>query len=203
MARTQAADFGRRREEIIDRAAKLFAQRGFLGTSIAELAVACDVSKSLIYHYFGSKEDLLYEAMASHVDALTATAEQALAAGPADEQFRRLAKGFMALYVDAAARHQVLLNDPGYLPGERRDSIFARQRNLIRIVEGMLAEAHPALLRRKGLLRTRTMLFFGMINWTHTWFNPSGPISPDQVADMACDMILAAVAAQEPAGEPV
>lgn len=196
MARTQSADFDQRRDGIVDRAAKLFAEHGFLGTSIAELAAACDVSKSLIYHYFGSKEDVLYEAMASHVDALTVAAEGALeGAGSPLDQFRQLARDFMELYVDATARHQVLLNDLHYLPADRRDSIQARQRHLIRLVEGLLAELKPELKRRKGLLRTRTMLFFGMINWTHTWFHPSGPITPHEIADMACDMTLSRIPA--------
>jgi AcrR family transcriptional regulator len=191
MARTQAVDFDQRREEIVDRAARLFAVRGFLGTSIAELAAACNVSKSLIYHYFGSKEDVLYEAMATHVDALTVAAQDAVASTTSPAlQFRRLAKGFMALYVDAAPRHQVLLNDLSYLPAERRKSIIARQRNLVSIVEAILVELQPELADRKGLLRTRSMLFFGMINWTHTWFNSSGPVKYDEIADMACDMIL-------------
>ena len=191
MARTQAANFDQRREEIVDRAAKLFAERGFLGASIAELAAACNVSKSLIYHYFGSKEDVLYEAMATHVDALAVAAQNAVSvAAPPATRFRRLAHSFMALYVDANARHQVLLNDLDYLPPDRKESILDRQRSLLRIVDGLIGEMQPELLQRRGLLRTKTMLFFGMINWTHTWFSPSGPISPDEIADMACNMIL-------------
>ena len=70
MARTQAADYEERRTAIVEQAARLFAERGFLGASIADLAEACDSSKSLIYHYYASKEDILYDVMHSHVRAL-------------------------------------------------------------------------------------------------------------------------------------
>jgi len=70
MARTQSADYAIRREAIVDRAAELFAERGFLGASIADLADALKTSKSLIYHYYDSKEDILFDVMHSHVKAL-------------------------------------------------------------------------------------------------------------------------------------
>ena len=76
MARTQAADYEERRTAIVEQAAQLFAERGFLGASIADLAEACDSSKSLIYHYYTSKEDILYDVMHSHVRALLDTAEE-------------------------------------------------------------------------------------------------------------------------------
>ena len=70
MARTQAADYEERREAIVERAADLFASRGFLGASVSDIAKACKTSKSLLYHYYPSKEDVLYAVMLSHVDRL-------------------------------------------------------------------------------------------------------------------------------------
>ena len=67
MARTQAADYGVRREAIVEKAARLYAERGFLGASISDLAKVCRISKSLIYHYYPSKEDILFDVMHSHV----------------------------------------------------------------------------------------------------------------------------------------
>ena len=50
MARTQAPDYEERRIAIVDKAAELFARRGFTGASLSDLAAACQTSKSLIYH---------------------------------------------------------------------------------------------------------------------------------------------------------
>jgi len=81
MARTQAADYGVRREAIVEKAARLYAERGFLGASISDLAKVCRISKSLIYHYYPSKEDILFDVMHSHVRALLDTAEAITARG--------------------------------------------------------------------------------------------------------------------------
>lgn len=191
MARKQAADYEQRREAIVEKAAELFAKRGFLGASIADLAQECRTSKSLVYHYYPSKEDILFTVMSSHVDALVEAAEAAVAAsGSAAERLRRLVRDFMRLYVGAAARHKVLLNDLDNLPEQPRQTIVRQQRRVIELTEQLLVELEPKLAQKRENLRPVAMLFFGMINWTHTWFQPAGRVSPEQFADMAYAMLL-------------
>lgn len=191
MARTQAADYDERKEAIVDAAAALYARRGFNGASIADLAEKCRSSKSLIYHYYQSKEDILFDVMISHVRALDDAARNAIAGeGGQAEKLRRLAHAFMALYVGAADRHKVLLNELDNLDDKRRAEIVRTQRGLIEIVQRLLSEIEPKLKKRTGESYAAAMLFFGMINWTHTWFDPKGPVSADAIADMAVDVTL-------------
>ena len=75
MARPQSPDYDKRRETILAAAARLYAKRGFTGTSVSDLATACNTSKSLIYHYFPSKDDTLYSVMETHLDALVDAAQ--------------------------------------------------------------------------------------------------------------------------------
>jgi AcrR family transcriptional regulator len=189
MARTQAADYEERRTAIVEQAARLFAERGFLGASIADLAEACDSSKSLIYHYYASKEDILYDVMHSHVRALLDAAEE-VAGGTAQPaaKLRALTTAFLKLYVGAATRHRVLLNELQRLPERQRTTIIAIQRRLIEIVEGVLVELQPGL--SGTLKRPAAMLYFGMINWTHTWLDPEGAATPEQIATLAANMFL-------------
>ncbi len=191
MARTQAADYDQRRAAIVDKAAELYARRGFAGASVADLAAALGTSKSLIYHYYPSKEDILFEVMDQHLRQLTGAADWVMAQtqDPA-EKLREIARAFMRLYVGAAARHKVLLNELDSLPPERRAEIVQRQRRLIGAVEGLLVEIQPRLAVHPQSLRPAAMLFFGMINWTHTWFREDGRASAAQVADLAADMAL-------------
>lgn len=191
MARTQAADYEERRATIVAHAAELFAERGFLGASIADLAQACDSSKSLIYHYYDSKEDILFDVMHSHVKALLDAAEEiAAGAAPPAAKLRTLTTAFMRLYIGAAARQRVLLNELQRLPREQRAIIVGIQRRLIAIVETIIIEIRPELAAQATLKRPAAMLYFGMINWTHTWLDAEGPADPANIATLAVDIFL-------------
>lgn len=194
MARTQAADYDERKEAIVDTAAALFARDGFAGASVADIAKRGKISKSLIYHYYQSKEDILYDVMISHVRALDIAAREAVAGDAApDRKLRELAHRFMALYVGAVDRHKVLLNDLDFVPKPRRAEIVAVQRGLIEIVQKLLVGIEPGLRRKSGQSFAAAMLFFGAINWTHTWFDPKGPVSAGALAEMAVDLTLGGI----------
>ena len=191
MARTQAADYEQRRDAIVEKAAQLFATGGFKGTAVSDLAVACNTSKSLIYHYYPSKEDILYAVMASHIDQLQQDTREALKTpGDAATRLRDLVHRFMRHYVGAANRQKVLLNELDSLPGERRETIVGKQREIVDAVSGLLGAIDPALGEDRARLRAQTMLLFGMMNWTHTWYDPAGALTPDTIADMALSLIL-------------
>lgn len=193
MARPQAPDFDQRRSHIVERAVHLFAERGFLGASVGDLAKACKTSKSLFYHYFPSKEDVLFEAMDSHVRALGHAAANVAAMNVgAAQKLRALTHSFMHLYLGAAAYHKVLLNEIAHLAPPRQKTIVSRQRELIDFVAGMLREIQPKL-EAAHLERAASMIFFGMINWTHTWFKPEGPASADAIADLIADTIITGI----------
>lgn len=171
-------------------AACLYARRGFPGASISDLAKACGSSKSLVYHYFPSKDDILYEVMAAHLDALVEAADDAMRAGEARERLRALTLAFMRLYVGAQDHHKVLLNELDNLPPPRRAEVVAKQRRIIAMVEGLVREIRPELDRATLPV---TMLFFGMINWTHTWFREGGAVSAERLAGLAVDLLLGGV----------
>lgn len=193
MARTQAADYDERREAIVEKAAQLYAESGFLGCSIADLARACGISKSLLYHYFGSKEDILFAIMDGHVEALLAVAANVADEPDATARLRLLTRQFLELYRDATARHKVLVNDLDKLPEPRRRAIVTAERHLLETMDGILAQIAPSFSREPGQPRATTMLYFGMINWTHTWYDPDGAIDPRSLADLVVDIMLKGV----------
>ncbi len=191
MARNRAADFAQRREIIIENAVRLFANAGFLGVSVADLAKACKTSKSLIYHYFDSKEDILFEAMDSHVRTLWDAASGIIAMDVSpDHKLRTLTHAMMHLYAGAASRHKVLVNELYHLPRERREVIIGRQSRLVQAVADIFSLLQPEFRSKPELTKPAAMVFFGMINWTHTWYDPAGPASTDAVADLVVDMVL-------------
>lgn len=193
MARTQAADYDQKRETITNHAARMFARQGFSGASISEIAASCKVSKSLIYHYYSSKEDILFDVMNDHMEALLEVTQlPANDAGRVDpkDAFRQLTRALLRCYTGAANRQKVLLYELDNLPKKNRDEIIAKQRTVITRFENALAAIAPSVMNRKSHLRAKIMLFFGMLNWSHTWFNSAGDISRDELADMATETIL-------------
>lgn len=192
MARTQAADFEERRAAIVEQAARLFANRGFLGASIADLAEACETSKSLIYHYYDSKEDILFDVMHSHVHALLDAAEEIAARNiTSADKLRDLTRAFVRLYAGAAARQRVLLNELQSLSKEQRAVVIGIQRRLIAIVEDILGGLCPDLA--PPMKPPTAMLWFGMINWMHTWLDPEGPVKSSRIAELAADIFLCGI----------
>ncbi|HEY0625592.1 MAG TPA: TetR/AcrR family transcriptional regulator [Allosphingosinicella sp.] len=187
MARPQSPDYDKRRDAIVAAAAHLYSRRGFQGASVSDLASACGTSKSLIYHYFPSKDDILYEVMAAHLDALVDAADDAMQAGNAEDRLRALTHAFMRLYVGAQDSHKVLLNELDNLPADRRAEVVAKQRRIISVVETLVREIRPDT---NPITLPLTMLFFGMINWTHTWFKAKGPVGEEELADLAVDLML-------------
>ncbi len=191
MARQQAADYDQKRALITKEAAKLFASDGFDGASILELATACNTSKSLIYHYYSSKEEILFDVMNTHMELLLGVVRglEVKDGAPAD-LFRQLSRGLMRRYTGAANSQKVLLYELGNLPKLEQKEIIAKQRQIIDFAEELLKRAAPATDLDHGRLRAHVMLFFGMLNWTHNWFKPSGAVSRDNIADMAAEKTL-------------
>lgn len=206
MARTQSADYDERREAIVEKAAERFATCGFNGSSVADLAKACGMSKSLLYHYYPSKEDILERVMASHIDALIEVVQgvETSAALPA-RKLEALSRAFLQLYAGAANRQTVLLNELDNLPAEARRKIVGQQRRLVAFVEALIGAIAPRLAADGQRLKAIAMLYFGMINWAHTWYDPKGPITPDALADMASGIFLRGIlneSSGQQAGQP-
>ncbi|GJL95290.1 MAG: TetR family transcriptional regulator [Hyphococcus sp.] len=192
MARRQAADYDQKRDLITKEAAKLFAKKGFDGASLSELAAACNTSKSLIYHYYTSKEAILYDVMRLHIDALLTSIDNlAQRQDEPEELFKSLARNLMRQYVGAADSQKVLLYELSNLPSQDQKDIIEKQRKIIDFAEDLLRRSAPNTKINHSHLRAHVMLFFGMLNWTHNWFKSSGAVSRDDIADMAAAKTLA------------
>ncbi len=193
MARTQAADYDAKRDAITHHAARLFARKGFAAASLSDLAERCKVSKSLIYHYYASKEVILFDVMNEHIDELLeVVGSVAIHETKPEQSFHELTRDLLQHYVGAADKQKVLLYELDSLPRESKSEIVSKQRRIIRRVEEILTAARPSFGKNRAALRAKTMLYFGMLNWTHTWFNPKGAVTRDGLANMASDLILGA-----------
>jgi AcrR family transcriptional regulator len=190
VARTKAASFEAQRGAIRDAAARLFADRGYASASIADIAAACGVSKALLYHYYRDKEHLLHDIAESYVDRLQAIVEEVRVESlPPAARMRQLIARFMHEYEHSAARHRVLVQDVKYLSRAHRGRVVARQRGVVDSFAQVIGELAPATAT-PALRKPLTMILFGMMNWTFTWFSNRGPLRYDDLAPVVADLFL-------------
>lgn len=191
MARTRAIDFDDKQQLILDTAADLFASRGFASTSINEVAVACGASKSWLYHYHKSKEAILFAILSTHIKEILVRAVEVFdEADPPEKRFRKFLHEIMDIYAEARSKHVVLLNDIGNLPQQQQDEIRALERRMVEHLIRLLRDLNPALLDERQAQKVYAMLFYGMVNWTYTWFDQKGPLAPGELADRIGDLFL-------------
>lgn len=191
MARTRSPDYDAIQASILDKTASLFATRGFAASSIGDIANACDCSKSRLYHYFESKEAILSSLLTAHVDRLL-TGAKALLIQYSDpvERFRALVRYFLEVYAVSSAKHVVMLTCIEFLPASKKKDVLTKQRQLLSIVRQLLTEIQPGKNNDRDFTFVDTMLFFGMINWTYTWYHADGPVRPSELADRSVQIFL-------------
>ena len=191
MARTQAQDFDEKRVAIMKQAANLFASKGFSGASVSDISKACGVSKSLIYHYFGAKEDMLYAVMIDHIDDLsTVISDPNLEHSDARQEFHYLTLALLDCYAGAQDAQKVLLYDLNNLTAKQRKYIVLKQRAIIERFEHVYLRIHPNMTDSPAITRSNIMLFFGSVNWIHNWYNPKGIINLPALAALAVANVL-------------
>jgi TetR/AcrR family transcriptional regulator len=195
MARGRSADWDLNRETIVRTATRLFADQGYPGTSMSDLARACGISKPLLYHYVSDKYELLREITEGHVSRLEALVGEVEAQQlPAAQRLRELIRRFVHEYAQARHDHGVLTQDVKFLETRDRNRVLRKERAVVAAFAATIGEARPELAQA-ALDKPLTMLLFGMINWMFTWLRPQGPLSHDDMAPIVADLFLGGLAA--------
>ncbi len=195
MPRGRASGYDGQREQILVRAARLFASQGYTATSMNEVAEACGVSKPSLYHYVHDKQQLLVEIAAAHITRLEAVVvEVSGQAAQPELRLRRLIAAFLAVYASSQAEHRVLTEDVRYLPAADRRRVLDGERKVVAAFADAIAEARPEL-RGAALDKPLTMLLFGMMNWMFTWLQPRGALSHAEMAPVVADLFFGGLAA--------
>jgi len=191
VARPIAKDHREKRSAILKQAAVYFADHGYDRASVNGVASACGISKSLIYHYYDSKEQLLFDILHSH---LTALYEGLIALQPAADpevQLRQLVRKLLQMYRGADAEHRLQLQSTTALPEAQRHILANIQRSIVNEFSQAICAAAPDYLgQASDHLRPLTMSLFGMVNWFYLWNQPGRGMSRESYADLATEILL-------------
>ena len=183
MTRVRADDYEAKRQTILDKAAALIARKGFDVATMMDVAKACGASKSHLYHYFSSKEDLLFAIVDEHITA-QATELNRIVTQPlsAEERFAQFVDTFMQGAARSRNEHLILMNDIKFLPKAQLDQIRRLEANLTEMMESLLREINPKFMADERLQKPYALLLFGMMIWTFSWYRRTGPIAPHELA---------------------
>ncbi|MBP9524594.1 MAG: TetR family transcriptional regulator, partial [Ottowia sp.] len=180
MARPISASHDLRRDEILNVAAACFAGQSYPATSMSHIAAACGTSKARLYHYYESKEAILFDLLDRYTQKLLLIIGQVEATAQRralDERasLHELIRAFLREYETSATRHAALLGSTQFLSEQQREVILDRQRDVVAAVTRFLRRAYPDRLNEHNQTAI-AMTLFGMINWTFTWLRPGGPL---------------------------
>ena len=176
MARTRSPEHAAQKDKIVETAAEMFARTSYAATSMSDLAAATGTSKARLYHYYESKEAILFALLDEYTQRLLNLTQevQRTAAGRNPRGIvADLIELFLREYGASRVRHVAMINDAKYLSTVQQDVLRGRQRQIVRIVSDTLLAAYPQRVsaENKTLI---TMMLFGAMNWTYLWLKPSG-----------------------------
>jgi AcrR family transcriptional regulator len=162
-----------RREELTRIAARLFAERGYQGTSLADLAAQLGVQKPSLYHHIASKEDLLWEVAWEGAEAFHAALDAVPAQASATERIRLALRGHLAVVAGQLDVATVFVREWRYLQGERRERFVGERRRYEERVRDLFREGVEGSELRTDLdVATAALLFLSAANWAYTWLRP-------------------------------
>lgn len=185
MPRGIARDHDQKREAIRKGAARYFATNGFDRASMTGAARECGVSKALIYHYYPSKEALLYDILDAHLTELVETARGV----GRDAGLRPLIGAILEAYADADAEHKLQIDALAVLPDDLQAPLVGLQRELVGLMSDTLAREAPSLADSDRLSPV-TMSVFGILNWFYMWHRPGKGLTRDAYAELATGLVL-------------
>lgn len=190
MPRPRAADFDDKCRLLLDAGAGLFARHGYDRTSINDIARACGMSKTLVYHYYPSKERLLVGIIGRHLADLLDAVETASRTATPGTRLAAIIHALMEAYRETDALHRIHINELARLPAAAQNELMSVERRLAATFSAALVEAVPEL-SGSPLLTPVTMSLFGMLNWHSMWFRADGPLTREAYADLVTSLILA------------
>jgi AcrR family transcriptional regulator len=196
MPRIRADDYEEKYQSILDSAATLFAKVGYPGAKLNDVAKLCGASKSMLYHYFPAKDDLLLALLTEHLDRLIADIEAVLAGNETPKKkVAQLVETFVSKSARSRQRHVSAMNDMKFLPPDKQAPILKLQRKVTSLIGQILRELKPGL--REELYSPYTMLLVGMLNWTDLWYKTSGKMKPAELCERISRLYLRGILAEK------
>jgi len=189
----------RRSKEIHGVVGRLFAQKGYHSTSMREIAQEMKMNPSSLYHYFRSKEDILFTLMNDAMDdALTTLNKICATPLPPEERLERVLGFYTQYYAGNQERLILLVNEMNSLSEGHRQILIKKQQQYVGLIRSILEE-----LEAQGRLKpihasVAVFAFFAMVHYTIKWYRPDGPVSLDDLTQSFSEIFTRGILVSKP-----
>ena len=196
MPRVRSDDYETKSQAIMDCAASLFAKEGYPSAKMQDIAKACGATKSMLYHYFPTKEDLLFAMLKGHLERVIQGLDEATAAADTPrDKLMALVVAYTQKSAQSRRRHVTAMNDVKYLPKAKQAPLIELQRKITQAVSQLMRQLNPAL--PDDLYMPYTMMLVGMLNWADFWYKPGGSMKPQELCERMSHLFLKGFLAQK------
>ncbi|GAA4614650.1 TetR/AcrR family transcriptional regulator [Saccharopolyspora hordei] len=182
-------------QRLLSVATRLFAEQGYELTSVQQIVDAAGVTKGAMYHYFGSKDDLLYEIYARVLRVQHARMESAADSdAPVDERLHAVAADVVATTAANLDDTKIFFRSMHLLHPDKQAEVRAERRRYHERVCALIEEGQRAGVFRADKSPDLVVdFFFGAVHHLGTWFRHDGELTGEQVGEQFADLLLASL----------
>ncbi|MFD0202586.1 MULTISPECIES: TetR/AcrR family transcriptional regulator [Saccharothrix] len=182
-------------ERLIDAATRLFAAKGFDRVAVQDIVDLAGVTKGAMYHYFGSKDDLLHEIYGSLLRMQTERLDHfASGSAPVAERLHAAAVDVVVTSVDNFDQAKVYFRSADHLAEDKRREMRAERRRYHERFRSLIEEGQASGVFRTDVPADLTVhYFFGTVHHLGQWYSADGPLSAKQVGRHFADLLLASL----------
>jgi AcrR family transcriptional regulator len=193
------------REEILTKAADVFEKKGYAQTTILDVAQALELSRSALYHYFKSKDEILEALVLEHTEHAAEHMEQRFARKDesSSEQLRELLTNSINGRMTRGARLRVLDQLAAEMPPEIKQKFDHGRRRFLDLYTRIIQKGIDAGELRPVDARTAALAILGIASWTSWWYSPAGRKSPEELAELLVDIAFHGITRPQTTGTGV
>lgn len=179
------------RDDILDAAAQVIRQKGFHAASMSDIASAVNLQKASLYHHVNSKQEILLDLLERALQLLSERISViALSDAAADEKLRQMIRVYLQLLAENSDLSSVLLFEHRSLDKKNHARHVPHRDKFEGLWRDVLGEGTRAGIFACSDSNMAVRALMGVMNWTLTWYDPSGPKSIEKIADQYADMLF-------------
>ena len=185
--------YDRRQAQVVLDAARVFARQGYDQTSVPQLADELGLAAGSLYHYFGSKEQLLIAICDQLMDPLLDEARTIAESDDGAATQLRALVGLWVAHVIERRNHMLVFQQERHVidHGDQWRQVRDRRKEFERLVESVLTRVHDDGEALLADARLSLAALLGMVNHTAQWYRPRGRLSAAEIADGYVELIVA------------